>query len=77
MITKKTLYRTSPRTVGTSTVKKPAAAVISQCAFKNVFHRIRPLRSATGSMPWSDRIRWIAVRPSSCPTWNSSPRMQV
>jgi hypothetical protein len=64
-MTKKTTYRTGPRNVSTSTVKKSAAARPSQCIVRKVFHEVFAPRSGAGSMPWSLRIALIVLRPTS------------
>jgi hypothetical protein len=54
--------------VRTSTLKKSAAAMASQCAFRNVFHgKVFP-RNGAGSIPLSFRIRAIVERPKSRPS---------
>jgi hypothetical protein len=55
--TTRTMYRMSPTRVQTSTVKKSAAAIDSQCALRNFFHGVCSNRSGAGLMPCSARIR--------------------
>src|SRR6516164_10546570 len=77
VMTKNTTYRTRPLSVSTSTVKKSAAAMPSQCAARKVFHDVFAPRSGAGSMPWSLRIALIVLRATSWPTPFSPPRIRV
>ena len=56
-MTKNTRYRISPTLVHTSTVKKSAAAIPSQCAFRNFDHGMCGNRSGAGPIPRSFRTR--------------------
>ena len=76
-MTKKTLYRTRPPRVSTSTVNESAAARPSQCAARNVFHGVCVPRSGAGAMPRSLRIALIVFRATSWPRLFSPPRMRV
>ncbi len=64
-VTKRTKHRTKPVRVSSSTLKKSVAAIAPQCAFGNVSREIPFLR--IGSNPFSSRIRFIVLRPISCP----------
>ena len=76
-MTNKTKYRTRPRYVTTSTLKKSAAAIASQWTARNVFQStVRP-RVGAGSKPFSLRMRAIVERPSLNPTFFSAPRSRV
>jgi hypothetical protein len=56
-------------------VKKSAAAMAPQCAFKNVCHDVG--RSGTGGRPAAFNIRRIVVRPTRWPTFSSAPWIRV
>ena len=76
-ITKKTRYRWSPASVSTSTVNRSQAVRPSPCACRNVFPGMSRLRSGTGSIPWSCRIRFTVARAISWPRFESAPRIRV
>jgi hypothetical protein len=76
-MTKRTRKRTRPPTVSTSTLKKSAAAMAPQCAFRNVFQGIVFPRRGAGSIPCSLRIRCIVERPRGRPRFSSAPRRRV
>ena len=76
-ITKNTRYRTKPTLVQTSTVKKSAAAIPSQCAFRNFDHGMCGNRSGEGPIPLSFRIRRTVDRETRCPSFDSSPTTRV
>ncbi len=57
----------SPRRVHTSTVKKSAATIRSQCRLRNSFQVVLRLRSGAGSIPCRSRISAIVLRAISCP----------
>jgi hypothetical protein len=76
-MTKNTRYRTKPTRVHTSTVKKSAAAIASQCAFRNFDQGMCGSRSGAGPMPCSLNIRLTVDRETRCPIFDSSPTIRV
>ena len=52
----KTMNRCTPFLVHTSTVKKSAATISSQCRLRNSFQVVFQLRSGAGSLPVRSRI---------------------
>src|SRR5437660_8309159 len=62
-----TMNRCSPRRVHTSTLKKSAATISSQCRLRNSFQVVFRLRSGAGSIPCRSRISAIVLRAIACP----------
>src|SRR5690242_7691972 len=64
--------RFNPLAVQTSTVKKSAATISSQCCARNSFHVVFRLGSGAGSMSCRRRILAIVLRASLCPSEESA-----
>ena len=62
---------------GTSTVKKSAAAIASQCAFRNFDQGMCGNRSGAGPIPRSRSSRRTVDRETRCPSFDSSPTIRV
>ena len=69
---KRTWYRTSPKRVKTSTVKKSAAAMAPQWAARKVFHGMVRPRSGAGTIPRPLRILLMVLR-LRYPDWPGHP----
>jgi hypothetical protein len=62
-----------PRRVHTSTVKKSAATISSQCRVRNSFQVVLRLRSGAGSRPWRRRMSAMVAQPTTYPRLESAP----
>jgi hypothetical protein len=63
----KTRQRVSPLCVQTSTVKKSAATIKSQCRLRNSFQVVFRFRSGAGSIPRRRKTAETVLRAHSCP----------
>ena len=72
----RTMNRCNPRRVHTSTVKKSAATISSQCCVRNSFQVVFRIRSGAGSIPCRLRISAIVLAASSCPRLDKAPLMR-
>ncbi|MCC7389022.1 MAG: hypothetical protein IT431_09665 [Phycisphaerales bacterium] len=73
-MTKSTWNRVSPRSVHASTVKKSAAAIVSQCARRKVLHGM--CLCGAGPRPCSFRMRRTVDRLTRCPRLASAPSIR-
>ena len=74
-IKNKTRKRLKPLAVQTSTLKKSAATISSQCRVRN-FQVVFGLLSGAGSIPCRCRILAIVLRASLCPRLDMAPWMR-
>jgi hypothetical protein len=72
-IRKSTRNLVRPDRVHTSTVKKSAVAITSQCRFRNSFHVVFRLRSGAGSKPCCLRMFAMVPRATSWPRLANAP----